>query len=64
MFHFQLFYQNYLGLTPVRTMIRLIPMFVSGFLCNFVVAMVVSKLPLVVFVGKAIIQCSFLGIND
>ncbi|KAF9223213.1 efflux transporter [Gyrodon lividus] len=46
----QLYYQNYLGLTPVQSMVRFIPMFVMGCMCTFFVAMVVSKLPLVVFV--------------
>jgi MFS family permease len=46
----QLYYQNYLGLTPVLTMLRFIPMFVMGCLCNVFVAMVVARLPLVVFV--------------
>ncbi|KAF8836185.1 efflux transporter, partial [Paxillus ammoniavirescens] len=49
-FWVQLYYQNYLGLSPVHTMVRFIPMFVMGCLCNFFVAMVVAKLPLVVFV--------------
>lgn len=48
-FWVQLYYQNYLLLTPVETMIRFIPMFIVGCLCNFFVAMVVSKLPLVIF---------------
>ncbi|KAG1822122.1 major facilitator superfamily domain-containing protein [Suillus variegatus] len=44
-FWVQLYYQNYLLLSPVKTMIRFIPMFIVGCLCNFFVAMVVSKLP-------------------
>lgn len=49
-FWVQLYYQNYLLLTPVETMIRFVPMFIVGCLCNFFVAMVVSKLPLVIFI--------------
>lgn len=60
----QLFYQDYLGLTPVLSVLRLMPMFVSGCLCNVVFAMVVSKLPLVVFIGKTIIEPPFLYIRD
>ncbi|KAG1735286.1 major facilitator superfamily domain-containing protein [Suillus paluster] len=48
-FWVQLYYQNYLFLTPVKTMIRFIPMFIVGCLCNFFVAMVVARLPLVIF---------------
>ncbi|KAF8553993.1 MFS general substrate transporter [Imleria badia] len=56
----QLYYQNYLGLTPVLTMIRFIPMFVMGCLCNLIVAMVVSRLPLVVFIvlGTVVTGCA------
>ncbi|KAG2147770.1 major facilitator superfamily domain-containing protein [Suillus bovinus] len=45
----QLFYQDYLLLTPMQTMLRFLPMFVVGCLCNLLVAMFVSKLPLVIF---------------
>ncbi|KAG2073085.1 MFS general substrate transporter [Suillus decipiens] len=51
-FWVQLYYQDYLLLTPVKTMIRFIPMFIVGCLCNFFVAMVVAKLPLVIFIGN------------
>ncbi|KAG2147757.1 major facilitator superfamily domain-containing protein [Suillus bovinus] len=51
-FWVQLYYQNYLLLSPVKTMIRFIPMFIVGCLCNFFVAMVVARLPIVIFVGK------------
>lgn len=46
----QLYYQNYLQLTAIHTMVRFIPMFITGILCNFFVALVVSRLPLVIFV--------------
>ncbi|KAG1736563.1 major facilitator superfamily domain-containing protein [Suillus lakei] len=49
-FWVQLYYQKYLLLTPVRTMIRFIPMFISGMSCNYVVALLIGRLPLVVFV--------------
>ncbi|OJA19939.1 hypothetical protein AZE42_08044 [Rhizopogon vesiculosus] len=45
----QLYYQDYLLLTPVETMVRFIPMFVVGILCNFFVATAVGKMPLVIF---------------
>ncbi|KAK1232622.1 hypothetical protein PQX77_004242 [Marasmius sp. AFHP31] len=47
----QLFYQNFLGLDAVGTVTRLIPSFISGVLCNVVVAIVISRLPLVVLMG-------------
>ncbi|KAI6037704.1 major facilitator superfamily domain-containing protein [Pisolithus marmoratus] len=46
----QLYYQNYLQLTEIHTMVRFIPMFITGILCNFFVALVVSRLSLVIFV--------------
>jgi hypothetical protein len=51
---FKLYYQNYLMLTPMQTMLRFIPMFVVGCLCTVFVAMFVGKLPLVVFAGTAL----------
>ncbi|KAG2132988.1 major facilitator superfamily domain-containing protein [Suillus clintonianus] len=49
-FWVQLYYQNYLLLSPVLTMIRFLPMFISGVLCNYVVALLIGRLPLVAFV--------------
>lgn len=46
----QLYYQNYLQLNPVRTMLRLIPMLPSGILCNFFVGAVVHRVPLVIII--------------
>lgn len=48
-FWVQLYYQNYLLLTPMQTMLRFIPLFIVGCLCNVFVAMSVGKLPLVIF---------------
>ncbi|KAI0761546.1 efflux transporter [Trametes elegans] len=46
-FWVQLYYQNYIGLTPILTMVRLLPMFVTGVLCNLVVALIVGHVPVV-----------------
>ncbi|KAG2047019.1 MFS general substrate transporter [Suillus hirtellus] len=48
-FWVQLYYQNYLLLTPIETMLRFLPLFVVGCLCNVLVAMFVGKLPLIIF---------------
>ncbi|KAG2739349.1 efflux transporter [Suillus brevipes Sb2] len=48
-FWVQLYYQNYILLTPMQTMLRFIPLFIVGCLCNVFVAMSVGKLPLVIF---------------
>ncbi|KII86695.1 hypothetical protein PLICRDRAFT_55610 [Plicaturopsis crispa FD-325 SS-3] len=46
-FWVQLYYQDYAHFSPVLTMVRLLPMMVTGVLCNIVVAMVVGHVPLV-----------------
>ncbi|KAI0956385.1 hypothetical protein AcV7_006804 [Taiwanofungus camphoratus] len=46
-FWIQLYYQNYEYLSPVLTMVRLLPMFVTGVLCNVIVALVVGRVPVV-----------------
>jgi len=40
-----LYYQQYLGLTPILTMIRMLPMFVTGFTCNILIALFVGIIP-------------------
>jgi predicted MFS family arabinose efflux permease len=46
-FWVQLFYQDYLQLSPVQTMLRLLPMFVTGVVCNLIVALVVGRVDVV-----------------
>ncbi|KAL0957896.1 hypothetical protein HGRIS_000077 [Hohenbuehelia grisea] len=47
----QLYYQRFLGLSPIHTAIRLLPLFVTGVLCNVLVAFVVSRVPIVYLLG-------------
>ncbi|KAG2739454.1 hypothetical protein P692DRAFT_201811514 [Suillus brevipes Sb2] len=54
-FWVQLYYQNYLLLTPMQTMLRFIPLFIVGCLCNVFVAMPVGKLPLVIFAAVKVV---------
>ncbi|KAG7091749.1 hypothetical protein E1B28_008150 [Marasmius oreades] len=42
-----LYYQNYSGLSPILTMVRLIPMFIVGFAGNLLIAGIVGRLSLV-----------------
>ncbi|OJT07816.1 hypothetical protein TRAPUB_1299 [Trametes pubescens] len=49
-FWITLYYQNYAGLSPILTMVRLLPMNVTGFLCNVVVALVVGRVDLVILI--------------
>lgn len=46
-----LYYQDFAGLTPILTMVRIVPMLVTGILCNFFVVLVVGYLPLVYLMG-------------
>ncbi|KAG1737061.1 major facilitator superfamily domain-containing protein [Suillus paluster] len=61
-FWVQLYYQNYMLLTPMQTMVRLIPAPIVGCLCNIFVAMVVAKLPLVVFAVSGTLLTASAGI--
>ena len=49
----QLYYQDYLGLDPILTMVRLLPMFITGVTCNVIIALVVSHVPLVVLASAS-----------
>ncbi|KAJ7079182.1 major facilitator superfamily domain-containing protein [Mycena epipterygia] len=41
---FWLYYQVYIGYSPVRTVMRLTPMFVTGLICNVVVALTIGRI--------------------
>jgi len=43
----QLYYQDYIGYSPIRTVVRLLPMFVTGVICNVIVAIIVGRVPVV-----------------
>ncbi|CCM06311.1 uncharacterized protein FIBRA_08562 [Fibroporia radiculosa] len=47
----QLYYQDYLLLSPVLTMVRMIPMFVTGVVCNVFVAMFVGRVPIAIILS-------------
>ncbi|CCO28924.1 putative MFS-type transporter C1683,03c [Rhizoctonia solani AG-1 IB] len=44
LFFVTLYYQEYKGISPVGTTVRVLPMTVSGLLCNLVVALVVGRI--------------------
>lgn len=46
----QLYYQDFQGLDPILTAIRLLPMFVVGVACNVLVAVTVGHVPVVLLV--------------
>ncbi|KAK0476081.1 efflux transporter [Armillaria novae-zelandiae] len=43
----QLFYQNYEEYTPILTMLRFIPMFVTGLILNTIVVLIIARVPIV-----------------
>ena len=53
----QLYYQDYERLTPILTMVRLLPMFVTGVACNVVIALVVGRVDVVFLIGTPAVSC-------
>jgi len=60
LFWVQLYYQDYLQLSPIHTMLRMLPMQFSGIFCNLVAAFVMGRISLVnivvfgtIFTGSA-----------
>ena len=45
----ELYYQTYLNLTPIHTMLRLLPMFASGFVANSIIALTIGRVDVVYF---------------
>ncbi|TRM60184.1 major facilitator superfamily domain-containing protein [Schizophyllum amplum] len=46
-----LFYQDFLGLSPINAAVRLIPMPITGLICNIIVALLVGRVPVVALMG-------------
>ncbi|KAI0794177.1 efflux transporter [Fomes fomentarius] len=49
-FWIQLYYQDYVHLSPILTMVRLLPMTVTGVLCNVIVALVIGHIDVVILI--------------
>ena len=47
----QLYYQTYLNLTPIHTMLRLLPMFFMGIMANITIALIIGRIDVVYIVG-------------
>ncbi|KAI1786589.1 efflux transporter [Ganoderma leucocontextum] len=60
-FWVQLYYQDYIGLSPILTMVRLLPMSVTGLACNLIVALVVGHVDVVYL---AVIGTLFTGASN
>ncbi|KAF9649381.1 MFS general substrate transporter [Thelephora ganbajun] len=57
--NFWLFYQNYLRLSPILTMVRLLPSFVTGIICNVLIALLVGRIPVVYLIGVGTLLTAF-----
>ncbi|EIN03494.1 MFS general substrate transporter [Punctularia strigosozonata HHB-11173 SS5] len=61
-FWIQLYYQSYVGLSPILTMVRLLPMFVTGVICNVFVALLIGRVDVIFLVvtGTVLTSCGAL----
>ena len=50
----QLYYQTYLNLTPIHTMVRILPMFFMGVVANVIIALVIGCIDVVYIVGNVV----------
>ncbi|KIK69533.1 hypothetical protein GYMLUDRAFT_33906 [Collybiopsis luxurians FD-317 M1] len=57
-----LYYQNYVGYSPLRAVVRIVPMFVTGVACNAFVAIFVDHIPMTILVacGTTLTGCACL----
>ncbi|KAH9967497.1 efflux transporter [Russula dissimulans] len=64
----QLYYQTYLNLTPIHTMLRLLPMFVMGLVANAIIALLIGRINVVyiVAIGTILTGCAniYFAVND
>ncbi|KAH6901322.1 major facilitator superfamily domain-containing protein [Coprinopsis sp. MPI-PUGE-AT-0042] len=65
-FWVQMYYQNYVGLTPLQTVLRVLPMTVSGLTCNVFIGLFISYIPIVyltaIGTGATAIACLLLAL--
>ena len=52
----QLYYQTYLNLTPIQTMLRILPMFFSGVVANIIIALIIGRIDVVYIVGALFVS--------
>ncbi|KAJ7273761.1 MFS general substrate transporter [Mycena rebaudengoi] len=57
----QLYYENYIGLSPILTAVRMLPMTVAGAICNVFVVLVVSRMD---FVYLVVFGTTFTGLGS
>jgi len=50
----QLYYQTYLNLTPIRTMLRVLPMFIMGLVALALVPLIIGRINIIYIVGAVL----------
>ena len=53
-FPLQLYYENYVGLTPLQTVLGVLPMTISGLTCNVFIGLFISYIPIVYLTGTRV----------
>ncbi|KAK0199427.1 putative efflux transporter [Desarmillaria ectypa] len=48
----QLYYQSYIGLAPLVTVVRLLPAYITGVLYNVILTVLISRVPFVLLMGS------------
>ncbi|ETW84917.1 hypothetical protein HETIRDRAFT_473617 [Heterobasidion irregulare TC 32-1] len=61
-FWVQLYYQNYVQLSPILTMVRMLPMFVTGVACNVVIALIIGRVDVMYIVVVGTLFTSFANV--
>ncbi|KAI9433575.1 efflux transporter [Lactarius indigo] len=56
----ELYYQTYLNLSPIHTMLRLLPMFASGIVANILIALTIARVDVmyIVAIGTLLTGCA------
>lgn len=49
-----LYYQSYIGYSPLRAVVRLVPMPICGLLCNVLVALIVGRIPVLWLIASGL----------
>ncbi|KAI0272298.1 efflux transporter [Gloeopeniophorella convolvens] len=64
----QLYYQTYLGLSPIKTMLRVLPMFFMGITANVIIALTIARIDVVFIVAAGTLltgcACVFFAVID
>ncbi|KAJ7637827.1 hypothetical protein B0H17DRAFT_1216954 [Mycena rosella] len=63
-FGVQLYYKVYIGYSPVRMVVRLTPMFVTGLICNIFLALVIGRVPALWLPASGTLTSTLRGVDS